>query len=134
VVPIAPGVAAFPDGSVIAQDSNFALVNAASPAHPGESIVIYLVGMGATNPAIASGKDAPGLNPGDTLASATVQPVVNVGNQTAKILFAGLTPGAIGLYQINFTVPSTVSAGSQSLTVSQGSVNANTTTLPVVVP
>jgi uncharacterized protein (TIGR03437 family) len=134
VVPIAPGVAAFGDGSVIAQDSNFALVNAASPAHPGESIVIYLVGMGATNPAIASGKAAPGLNPGDTLASATVQPVVNVGNQTAKILFAGLTPGAIGLYQINFTVPSTVSAGSQSLTVSQGSVNANTTTLPVVVP
>ncbi len=134
VVPLAPGVAAFPDGSVIAQDSNYALVNAASPAHPGESIVIYLVGMGATNPAVGSGKAAPGLSATDTLASATVQPVVKVGNQTAKIQFAGLTPGAIGLYQINFVVPTTVSAGSLNLTVSQGNVNANTTTLPVVVP
>jgi uncharacterized protein (TIGR03437 family) len=134
VVPITPGVAANLDGSVIAQDSNFNLITPASPAHPGEAIVIYLVGMGATNPPVASGMAAPGTNPGDTLASAAVQPVVQVSNQSAKILYAGLTPGAIGLYQINFVVPSGVSAGTLSLTVSQGTVNANATTLPVVVP
>jgi uncharacterized protein (TIGR03437 family) len=134
VVPTAPGVAASTDGSVIAQDSNFNLITSGSPAHPGESIVIYLVGMGATNPAVSSNSAAPGLNPGDTLAKATVQPVVKVNNQTAQIQFAGLTPGAIGLYQINFVVPTNVPAGSLSLTVSQGIVNANSTTLPVVVP
>lgn len=134
VVPVAPGVAANPDGSVIAQDTNFAAVDAASPAHPGEAIVIYLVGMGATNPPVASGQPAPGLQSGDTLAQAVVQPVVEVNNQTAQILFAGLTPGAIGLYQIDFVVPSGVPAGNLSLTVSQGGVSANATTLPVVVP
>jgi len=134
VVPTAPGVAASTDGSVIAQDSNFNLITSSSPAHPGESIVIYAVGMGATNPAVPSNTPAPGLNPGDTLAKATVQPVVKVNNQTAQIQFAGLTPGAIGLYQINFVVPTNAPAGSLSLTVSQGIVNANPTTLPVVVP
>jgi uncharacterized protein (TIGR03437 family) len=134
VVPTAPGVAAYADGSVIAQHSDFSLINSASPAHPGESIMIYLVGMGATNPAVKSGAPSPGLNPGDTLATAIVQPGVTVNNQTAQIQFAGLTPGAIGLYQINFVVPENVPAGSLSLSVSQGATNANATTLPVTVP
>ena len=90
--------------------------------------------MGATNPPVASEPVAPGLNPGDTLAQAVVQPVVQVNNQTAQILFAGLTPGAIGLYQIDFYVPSGTTAGNATLTVSQGGVNANSTTLPVVTP
>jgi uncharacterized protein (TIGR03437 family) len=134
VVPTNPGIAVNPDGSAIAQDTNFRLITPASPAHPGEAIVIYLVGMGATNPPVASGLPAPGANPGDALASATVQPVVQVGNQTAKILYAGLTPGAIGLYQIDFEVPSGATAGNASLTVSQGTINANPATLPVAVP
>ncbi len=131
VVPVSPGVAANLDGSAIAQHSDYSLIDASSPAHPGESIVIYVVGMGATSPAVASGAVAPGLNPGDLLAYATVQPVVMVSNQTAHIQFAGLTPGGIGLYQINFVVPPNVTAGSLSLTVSQGAANANATTLLV---
>ncbi len=135
-VTAAPGVAANSDGSVIAQDASegYALVSAASPAHPGESIVIYLTGMGATNPAVPSGAVSPGLNPGDKLANAVVQPVVSIDNQNAQIEFAGLTPGGVGLYQINFVVPSGVPAGNLSLTVSQGNANANATTLPVAVP
>jgi uncharacterized protein (TIGR03437 family) len=134
VVPLDPGVAANVDGSVIAQHSDFSLVTPASPAHPGEPIVIYLVGMGATTPAVASGSVAPGLNPGDQLASAVVQPMVQVANQTAKVIYAGLTPGGIGLYQINLYVPQGVTTGNPTLTVSQNSVNANTTTLPVATP
>lgn len=133
-VAVAPGVAANADGTVIAQDTKFNLIDAANPAHPGEPVVIYLAGMGATNPPVASGQPAPGLNPGDTLAQAAVQPVVMVNNQTAQILFAGLTPGGIGLYQIDFVVPAGTAAGQAALTVSQGSISANATTLPVAVP
>lgn len=134
LAPQTPGVAANSDGSVIAQHNDFSLIDAASPAHPGEFIVIYLTGMGATDPAVASGAVSPGLNPGDQLASAVVRPVVNIGNQAAQIVFAGLTPGAIGLYQINLQVPSGLPAGNLPLTVTQGSVSANATTLPVAVP
>jgi uncharacterized protein (TIGR03437 family) len=134
VVPVAPSVLDYQDGSAIAEHADFSLVNSASPAHAGETIVIFLVGMGATNPAVGSGQVAPGSVPGSTLASATVQPLVQVAGQTAKILYAGLTPGSVGLYQIDFTIPTTVSAGNPSVTVSQGTVNANTTTIPVVSP
>lgn len=132
--PAAPGVAEDSNGNALAQHNDFSSVTAASPAHPKESIVIYLAGMGATNPPVASGAVAPGLKAGDSLAWAVVQPVVKVADQTAQIQFAGLTPGAVGLYQINFVVPPGVPAGQLSLTVSQGNVSANTTTLPVAVP
>jgi uncharacterized protein (TIGR03437 family) len=54
-----------------------------------------------------------------------------VDGQSAQILFAGLTPQAVGLYQINFTVPAGVHAGDVSLEVSQGSTSANKTLLQV---
>ena len=87
--------------------------------------------MGATNPVVASGNPAPGLNPGDSLASAVTQPVVKVGGQTAQLIYAGLTPGGIGLYQINLYVPSGAGTGSLSLSVTQGNASANAATLPV---
>ena len=60
VVGLQPGMAAYADGSVIAQHfPSYSLVNAASPAAPGESLVIYLVGMGPTNPSVASGNPTP---------------------------------------------------------------------------
>jgi uncharacterized protein (TIGR03437 family) len=134
VVPAAPSVLAYQDGAAIAQHLDFSLVNAASPAHPGESIMIYLVGMGATNPAVASGQVAPGSTPGSALASAMVQPLVQVAGQNATVLYAGLTPGSVGLYQIDFTIPTGVAAGNPTIAVSQSTVNANTTTIPVAAP
>ena len=134
IAPVSPGVAAYADGSAIAQHNDFTLVTQSSPAHPGESLMIYLSGMGATNPPVASGQVAPGAKVGDTLASAVIQPEVEVDGQTAQIEFAGLTPGGVGLYQINFVVPNNVSAGSVQLTVTQQGIAANATTLPVAVP
>jgi uncharacterized protein (TIGR03437 family) len=134
VVPVAPAVLAYQDGSAIAEHLDFSLINAASPAHPGESIIIYLVGMGATNPAVGSGQVAPGSVVGQSLANATLQPLVQVAGQKATVLYAGLTPGSIGLYQIDLTIPTNVPAGNPSITVSQNTANANTTTIPVVAP
>jgi uncharacterized protein (TIGR03437 family) len=36
-----------------------------------------------------------------------------VGNQTANVGFAGLTPGLAGLYQINLVVPAGTGTGDQ---------------------
>jgi uncharacterized protein (TIGR03437 family) len=126
ITAVSPGVAAYPSGDVIAQHADFSLVNAASPAHPGEVLIMYLVGMGATNPSTATGQQTTG-----PLEPAVVQPIVMVGSQQAVVSFAGLTPGGIGLYQINFQVPAGVPAGSANITVTQGTVAANVTTLPI---
>jgi uncharacterized protein (TIGR03437 family) len=89
--------------------------------------VMYALGMGATNPPVLSGVAAPS----STLAQAALQPTVTVDNQNAQILYAGLTPTFVGLYQINFVVPSTAPTGSLDVVVKQGTATANTTTLAV---
>lgn len=129
VVPVQLGIAAFPDGRIIAQhgvDSSY--VDAAHPAKPGEVLVIYLSGMGPTNPSVKSGDPAPGLEP---LARVTLPPKVTLDGQDVIPQFAGLTPGSVGLYQINFQVPVNAKSGDLNLVVTQNGVSSNVTKLPV---
>ncbi len=126
-----PGVAAFPDGRLIAQhtDVKATLVDATAPAKAGETLVMYLDGMGATMPAVASGAAAPGAEP---LARVVNTPEVTVDGAPAAIVYAGLTPFAVGLYQIDFTVPASAKTGNLNVVVTQNGVMANVTTIPVV--
>ena len=125
----APGIAQFPDGTIIAQHAaDFSLVSAASPARPGEVLIMYLAGMGATNPAVASSKTAPAAEP---LARVVTPATVTVDGQDAAIGYAGLTPAGIGLYQINFVVPANARPGVLDVVVRQGFAAGNTTKLPV---
>jgi len=81
--------------------------------------------MGQTSPAVAAGQPAP-LNP---RAFALVQPLVTLGGAALSVTYAGLSPGEIGVYQINATVPSRVPGGlSIPLLITQG---AGTTTVNV---
>jgi uncharacterized protein (TIGR03437 family) len=128
LAPATPGLAAFFDGGAIAQhwvDSS--LVSAASPARPGEYLVLYLVGMGQTDYPAASGA----ASPGNPLARVTSAPVVMLGSSPASVLFAGLSPGSVGLYQIDIQVPNVPVDGNLTLMVIQGGVVSNVTVLPV---
>jgi uncharacterized protein (TIGR03437 family) len=127
ITPIQPGVAQFADGTVIAQISGTTtLISATNPAKPGQSLTIYLAGMGGTNPAVASGQPTP-----LQLVPVSVQPTVTLDGAPVSYQYAGLTPTGIGLYQINFTVPANARAGTLDLVVSQNGIAANTTKLPV---
>jgi uncharacterized protein (TIGR03437 family) len=97
------------------------IVFSTSPASAGETVVLYAYGLGATTPAVKAGE-----------ASPTPAPVVSNGpnfkvqfdfrpNARASIpylaqgqiptpAFVGLTPGQVGLYQINVKIPATVPA------------------------
>jgi uncharacterized protein (TIGR03437 family) len=46
--------------------------------------------------------------------------VVTIGGQTAQVIFSGLSPGFVGLYQVNVTVPPGLSAGNQAITIAIG--------------
>jgi len=125
----APGVLTFPDGvHVHAQHLDGSDVNSASPAKPSEYVVIYLLGMGATNPSVPSGAPAPSAEP---LARVTVEPTVTLNGVTCTLLYAGLAPNFVGLYQIDLQVPANASSGDLNLVVTQGSVTANATKLTV---
>jgi uncharacterized protein (TIGR03437 family) len=109
-------------------NADFSLVTSANPAKPNEYIIMYVVGMGATNPKVASGQAAPDVEP---LARVTVQPTVTVDNQQANIAYAGLTPRSVGLYQVVFQVPSNARSGDLDVVLKQGDRVANTVKLPV---
>ena len=130
VVPIQPGVASFTDGKIIAQHSNYVLVDAQNPAKRGEYLIMYLVGLGATNPPVASGALSPSIEPlGRPLSPATV----TMDGNPVDILFSGLTPAGVGLYQINFRVPDNARLNTPlEVLVKQGGYTANVTTLTVV--
>jgi len=124
--PGSPGIAAFPNGNIIAQHTNATLVTDAAPARPGEIIVLFLAGLGSAQNEPVAGTGAP-LPPTDPLNPVTL----TVAGNAAPTLFVGLTPGSVGLYQINFTVPLDTPDGSQTLTVSQAGALSNVTILPV---
>lgn len=99
-------------GIIVNQDGSFPIPAtpglASHPAQAGDVVVIYAIGLGQTSPAVTEGAVAPS-NP-----LATVPSIVKVlfggggfaGESIAVTpMFAGLTPGYAGLYQINVTVP-----------------------------
>ena len=126
IAPAQPGLLSFADRRLIAQHPDYSLISADSPAKQGEAITLYLVGMGATDVPVASGVPSPGV----PLANAKSQPAVTIGGRTAPLIFAGLTPGAVGLYQINLFVP-TGQTGDLAVVVTQNGVVANAAVIPV---
>jgi minor extracellular serine protease Vpr len=81
--------------------ADFRLVNAANPATAGETVLLYLTGMGTVNPPVTDGT----AGSGSTLSQSTSQVVALVAGQPGTIAYNGLAPGFPGLYQINVTLP-----------------------------
>jgi len=100
------------------------LVTGAMPAMAGDILVFYCGGLGVVNQPVMDGAASP---------SATTQfPVaVSIGGQNAKVLFAGLVYGLVGLYQVNVAMPSGVGPGTAAVTLTvagQASPVANLST------
>ena len=96
------------------------LVTAASPATANETVVVYATGLGPVSGAMVTGKPASSTS----LQPTTPQPATaTLGGIPATVSFSGLTPGFIGLYQVNVQVPANVPSGSL-LIISIGGTSA----------
>ena len=85
------------------------LAQPASPASAGDTLVIYCAGLGAVDQMVLPGVAAPSSPPANTQE----HPQVTIGGKPAPVAFSGLTPGLVGVYQINTVVPANVPAGDQ---------------------
>ena len=97
-----------------------------SPAKAGEYLVAYLAGLGDTTVPVASGT----ASPSTPLAQPSNTPALTINGVQSPFLFAGLTPGLVGLYQMNFQVPADLPAGDITIVVSQNGQASNQTVLP----
>jgi uncharacterized protein (TIGR03437 family) len=115
-------------GQGVAIDVQGRVADAAAPAAAGEVLVVYATGLGATSPAAVTGRASPSNPPG----VAVVQPTATIGGVNAPVQFAGLTPGFVGLYQVNIQVPSGVTPGAAvPLVITQNGNASNTVTIGV---
>ncbi len=110
----------------IIRNDDGGLVTDSHPIHrkSNTALVIYGTGLGQTAPAVQSGMPSP-VSP---LAVALNHPTVTLGGVQLPLLYFGLTPGEVGVNQINVSVPSNVPVGFEPLVITQ---EGSSTTLTV---
>jgi uncharacterized protein (TIGR03437 family) len=92
---------------IINQDGT--INSADQPAAPGSVVVFYATGAGGLSPA---GQDGMVVS-ADALPRTTLPVVVQVGDQTAQVQYAGGAPGIVeGVIQVNVQLPDSMPAGS----------------------
>jgi len=78
------------------------LVSATAPVTPGETLVIYMTGLGQMDGKIGAGHAAPLSPPPRVLAPVQVQ----IGaTMPIALSLAGFPPGFVGVCQVNVAVP-----------------------------
>jgi uncharacterized protein (TIGR03437 family) len=110
-----PQIVATNSGPAIVHASDSSPVTTDKPAIPGEVLTIYAKGLGPTNPSVV-----PGLAfPATPLAVVNSPVEVTVGGMAASANYASGYPGAIDVYQVNFTLPAATTPGRAPLHISQ---------------
>jgi len=94
-------------------------VTVANPAKQGETVSLYLTGLGALTPGVTEGVAAPSSPLSHTTNAAVVWIHDDAGNITkANVGYAGVAPGlAAGANQINFTIPTGLAYGTSGATL-----------------
>jgi minor extracellular serine protease Vpr len=130
ITPYSPGFFEYTDSSgakmLAAQDASYHLIGSANPAHKGATILLYCNGLGPVDTPVPSGEPTPARAPNTTSA-----PSVTIGGKQAQVVFSGLSPESIGLYQVNVVVPSTVASGSQPVVLEINGYQSQTSTIVV---
>ncbi len=88
------------------------------PSHPvtaGDVVVIYTIGLGPTSPVVPSGTASPS-SPLAVIDTAATQACFGANSPFSPApcvtpQFVGLTPGFVGLYQINLAIPQGLASG-----------------------
>ena len=126
VVSAGPGLF-FSGSAAIVQNQDYSLNGPSNPAAGGSYIFAYLTGSGPVSPPVADGTVAP-VSP---LATATSTASAKIGTTNAQVAFTGLTPGFIGLVQMNIVVPSGLAPGDYPLTVTIDGQTSNSANVSV---
>jgi uncharacterized protein (TIGR03437 family) len=112
--PVANGIS---DAAAVRYDSsgNPSIVTEANPAQPGDTVAVYLTGLGLVFPPIADG--SPGSSNSSSLNNTVSTIAADISGTAATVSYAGLAPGFTGLYQLNITIPAGLTAGDNYLDI-----------------
>jgi uncharacterized protein (TIGR03437 family) len=99
--------------------ADYSLVTAENPAEPGEWVLVYASNLGPVSPLPPNG-----MPPEAGRLAAITDPSVRVmfagfSDSPAQVLFIGLTPGTVGVYQINVRIPAGARGSGLALSLSR---------------
>ena len=80
-------------------------------AKAGDVVTVFMNGLGLTNPVVETGQLA------DQAAEAVADVRAFVNGQEVAVIYAGVTPGNAGLYQVDFALPAGIATGNASIRV-----------------
>jgi len=119
----APSILTWTDSSgnvrAIAQNQDYSLNTSTNCAAPGTYVTVYMMGSGPLDNPIPSGAAAPS----SPLSQETLTTTATIGNVSAPVYFAGMTPTYVGLMQVSALVPAV--SGDQPFQVQVGSFTSN---------
>ena len=110
-----PGIYTYPANGISAGTilhADYTLVSDDNPAMPGETVQLFMNGLGTVTPQVGDGDAASStaLTYSDEFDNGNIFVYLDDGVDAlapADVPFAGLAPGFAGLYQVNFTLPTT---------------------------
>jgi uncharacterized protein (TIGR03437 family) len=112
--------AQFPDGTYALPSQAISGV-ASRPARPSETIILYGIGFGPVTPPMDAGEIVQVRNAIDLPVE------IAIGGTPARLTYAGLALGTVGMYQFNVVVPNVLSSDAVPLTYSLGGVKGGQT-------
>ena len=116
-----PGLSVYGNNRAVVVNQNGSVNSPTDMAAVGDEVVAYFTGGGPVN---SPSKPVTGSPAGNGLAPITGQATAMVGAVPATIRYVGLTPGAIGLYQMNFLVPQ-IAKGTYAVTLTIAGYDSN---------
>jgi uncharacterized protein (TIGR03437 family) len=126
VYPVGPGIIQYSAANrlrAVAVNQDGVLNGTTASAARSSVMTVYLVGAGP-------------VKPGQPLVTGSGTPMelrwldqpysVTIGGVAAVVDYIGLTPGAVGLYQMNVRVPQALSPGDYPISLKVGQATSNT--------
>ena len=122
----APGILTYGRNHAVAVNANGGINGVHGAAASGESVVVYLTGVGPV-----AGQPATGTTAGvDPLPRSISSVRVTVGGVEATTAYIGLTPGQVGLAQANIVMPG-VGSGAHPVVITVDGVESNAAVIDV---